>query len=124
MDQRNRTPGNEEGGSACASGQRAVALGGSVSQSVILTGDNNTVNFERTLIFLTSNLGSHGMMKELNPQFGFAGLEAERGEMSSRLTSIAMRAARRQFTPEFMNRIDAIVTYQPLSSESLAALLE
>src|ERR1700731_1023617 len=98
---------------------------GILDKATLRLGDNTTVNFERTLIFLTSNLGSHGMMKELSPKFGFEpGREATRGEMNSRLESIAIKAARRQFSPEFMNRIDAIVTYQPLSSESLAAILE
>jgi ATP-dependent Clp protease ATP-binding subunit ClpA len=98
---------------------------GILDKAALRLGDNNTVNFERTLIFLTSNLGSHGMMKELNPKFGFnSGVDPARGEVNSRLASIAMSAARRQFPPEFMNRIDAIVTYQPLSGESLAMILE
>jgi ATP-dependent Clp protease ATP-binding subunit ClpA len=98
---------------------------GVLDKAALRLGDNNTVNFERTLIFLTSNLGSQGIMKELNPKFGFrGGMEPTRDEMSSRLASIAMSAARRQFSPEFMNRIDAIVTYQPLSEESLAEILE
>src|SRR4051794_6725333 len=44
---------------------------GILDKATLRLGDNNTVNFEKTLIFLTSNLGAHAMMKQLNPAFGF-----------------------------------------------------
>ena len=44
---------------------------GVLDKAVLRLGDNTSVNFERSMIFLTSNLGAHGMRKELCPDFGF-----------------------------------------------------
>jgi ATP-dependent Clp protease ATP-binding subunit ClpA len=95
---------------------------GVLDKASLRLGDNNLVNFERSLIFLTSNLGAHGMMKELAPGFGF-GSERDKTLDTGRLESIAMAAVRRNFAPEFVNRIDAAVTYQPLSTDTLTAIL-
>jgi ATP-dependent Clp protease ATP-binding subunit ClpA len=98
---------------------------GILDKATLHLGDGTTVSFEKTLIFLTSNLGSQNMAKELNPGFGFESLQPrEHGGQKSKLEGIAMRAVRKQFSPEFVNRIDAVVTYQPLGSESLAAILD
>src|SRR6201746_2586171 len=45
---------------------------GVLDKATLRLGDNNTVNFERSLIFLTSNLGAHAMLKQLNPSFGLS----------------------------------------------------
>jgi ATP-dependent Clp protease ATP-binding subunit ClpA len=95
---------------------------GVLDKATLRLGDNNAVNFERTLIFLTSNLGAQGMMKELSPGFGFAA-ETNRTPASARLENITMAAVRRNFSPEFVNRIDASITYQPLSTETLTLIL-
>lgn len=95
---------------------------GVLDKASLRLGDNNLVNFERTLIFLTSNLGAHGMMKELAPGFGF-GCDRDKAVETNRLENIAMAAVRRNFAPEFVNRIDAAITYQPLSTDTLAAIL-
>ena len=98
---------------------------GILDKATLRLGDGTTVSFEKTLIFLTSNLGSHKMAKELNPGFGFESLQPrDHGSQKSKLEGIAMRAVRKQFSPEFVNRIDAVVTYQPLGSESLTAILD
>jgi CheY-like chemotaxis protein len=77
------------------------------------------------MIFLTSNLGAKEMMRELTPTFGFAGATAgNRSDTAAKLQGIALSAVRKRFSPEFVNRIDAIITYQPLGVESLAAILE
>jgi ATP-dependent Clp protease ATP-binding subunit ClpA len=96
---------------------------GVLDKATLRLGDNNVVNFERSLIFLTSNLGAHGMMKELAPGFGFAGDVKQPAQQAGRLENIAMAAVRRNFSPEFVNRIDATVTYQPLSTDTLSAIL-
>lgn len=97
---------------------------GILDKATLRLGDNNTVNFEKTLIFLTSNLGARAMMKELDPKFGFRSETVPNSnETSARLDTIAHAAARRQFTPEFMNRIDASITYVPLGQESLQVIL-
>lgn len=98
---------------------------GVLDKAVLRLGDNTTVNFERTLIFLTSNLGARGMANALNPVFGFARkMEQTQSEVSSKLSRIGMAAVRRKFTPEFVNRIDAVVTYQPLDQSAMEQILE
>ncbi|MGH9719936.1 MAG: response regulator, partial [Bryobacteraceae bacterium] len=88
-------------------------------------GDNTSVNFEKSAIFLTSNLGARDMMKEINPDFGFqAGVKRERVDLTDKLQHIALSAVRKRFSPEFVNRIDAVITYQPLDATSLTAILE
>src|SRR5438094_1871669 len=49
-----------------------VLLLGILDRGTLNLGDNTVVNFERTFIFLTSNLGAREMMKEVKPDFGFA----------------------------------------------------
>ena len=94
---------------------------GVLDKAVLRLGDNTTVNFERTMIFLTSNLGAEAMRKELAPDFGFeavvCGAEAATGPASRRrLEAIGMNAVKRKFSPEFVNRIDAVITYHPLEA--------
>jgi ATP-dependent Clp protease ATP-binding subunit ClpA len=95
---------------------------GVLDKASLRLGDNNVVCFERTLVFLTSNLGARGMMKEFAPAVGF--FPAQRGTPEpSRLEKIALAAVRKAFAPEFVNRLDACITYQPLSADSLATIL-
>ena len=98
---------------------------GILDRAILRLGDNTAVNFDKSLIFLTSNLGAREMMKELHPTYGFQpGEKRDPAELSSKLESIALAAVRRKFSPEFVNRIDAIVTYQPLDEESLNTILD
>jgi ATP-dependent Clp protease ATP-binding subunit ClpA len=98
---------------------------GILDKATLRLGDNTTVNFERSIIFLTSNLGAKEMGKQLQPDFGFeAVLTLEKSSERSRLQRIGMQAVRKTFPPEFVNRLDAIVTYQPLDAAALAAILE
>lgn len=98
---------------------------GVLDKAVLRLGDNTAVNFERTLIFMTSNLGARAMRRELHPDFGFAVMRPRHsGDMAKKLANIGMTAVRRQFSPEFINRIDAVITYQPLESSSLATILD
>ena len=98
---------------------------GILDRGVLRLGDNSTVNLEKSLIFFTSNLGSREMMKELNPYIGFqSALPKPRLDLANKLEGIALGAVRKRFSPEFVNRIDAIVTYQPLDTESLETILD
>jgi ATP-dependent Clp protease ATP-binding subunit ClpA len=98
---------------------------GVLDKAVLRLGDNTQVNFERTLIFMTSNLGASAMRREMNPDFGFATLvPAERRGLAKKLEGIGMGAVRRKFSPEFVNRIDAKLTYQPLKPEALRKILD
>jgi ATP-dependent Clp protease ATP-binding subunit ClpA/CheY-like chemotaxis protein len=99
---------------------------GVLDKGILRLGDNSTVNFEKSLVFLTSNLGAREMMREINPDFGFQSVRAgePRPDLTSKLQNIALVAVRKRFSPEFVNRIDCIITYQPLTPESLSAILD
>jgi CheY-like chemotaxis protein len=98
---------------------------GVLDKGILRLGDNSTVNFEKSLVFLTSNLGAREMMREINPEFGFQSVKgSERPDIAGKLQSIALVAVRKRFSPEFVNRIDCIITYQPLTTEALSAILD
>jgi ATP-dependent Clp protease ATP-binding subunit ClpA len=97
---------------------------GVLDKATLRLGDNTSVNFEKSIVFLTSNLGATAMMKRLERGVGFP-VEAPPVDTQSRaLESIALAAARRHFSPEFMNRIDSVVTYEPLQPQILRRILE
>src|SRR5579872_2030525 len=98
---------------------------GVLDKATLRLGDNTAVSFEKSLVFLTSNLGAREMLKEINPDFGFqAGMKKERVDLTGKLQAIGLAAVRKKFSPEFVNRIDAVITYQPLDAESLEAILD
>lgn len=98
---------------------------GVLDKGVLRLGDNSTVNFEKSLVFLTSNLGSREMMREINPEFGFQSARpVKRTDLTGKLQGIGLSAVRKRFSPEFINRIDCIITYQPLTVEALSTILD
>ncbi len=98
---------------------------GVLDKGILRLGDNATVNFERSLIFLTSNLGARSMMKEVQPDFGFeAGVPHPEDRVERKLERIGLQAVRRRFPPEFVNRIDRVITYQPLDDSALTKILD
>jgi len=98
---------------------------GVLDKGLLRLGDNSTVNFEKSLVFLTSNLGAREMIREINPDFGFQSVRpTDRDNLTSKLQAIALVAVRKRFSPEFVNRIDCIITYQPLTAESLSTILD
>jgi ATP-dependent Clp protease ATP-binding subunit ClpA len=103
----------------------ARLLLGILDKALLRLGDNTEVNFENTFIFFTSNLGAHEMTKEIGPGLGF---RSERppdwSEVSQRLEQIALAAVRKMYSPEFVNRIDAVITYQPLDEEAMKKILD
>ena len=103
----------------------ARLLLGILDKATLRLGDNTVVNFEKTLIFLTSNLGAADMSKQLHPDFGFSSFlpHPEVGQ-APKLENIGSQAARKSFSPEFINRLDGIITYQPLSDDALTAILD
>ncbi|HLL97647.1 MAG TPA: ATP-dependent Clp protease ATP-binding subunit, partial [Rubrobacteraceae bacterium] len=68
-----------------------------------------TVNFENTVIVMTSNVGSQHLVSER--QFGFTGRDGVDFRETERR---AREALERTFRPEFLNRIDEIIVFQPL----------
>src|SRR6266478_2397650 len=104
---------------------------GILDKATLTLGDNRRVDFSRTLIFMTSNLGAAEMGSILRPNLGFAASEIEKlhgtGQMdegtSEKISRAGVEAARRKFTPEFMNRIDKVVVFKPLGQPELRKIL-
>lgn len=99
---------------------------GILDKGTLSLGDNNKVNFERTLVFMTSNLGARELERELRPTMGLgaAAGPVNPAEILDRIEDLSKAAARRFFAPEFMNRLDGILTYRPLSPEHVEKILE
>jgi ActR/RegA family two-component response regulator/energy-coupling factor transporter ATP-binding protein EcfA2 len=98
---------------------------GILDKGILRLGDNSVVDFEKSLIFFTSNLGAREMLKEINPDIGFQSSSPRpRADLTTKLESIALGAVRKRFSPEFVNRIDAVVTYQPLDADSIETILD
>ncbi|HYK59591.1 MAG TPA: AAA family ATPase [Bryobacteraceae bacterium] len=105
---------------------------GILDKATLTLGDNRKVDFSRALIFMTSNLGATEMTSLLNPRMGFSAGEARENvaagvfddKLSGKIARSGVEAARRKFTPEFINRLDKIVTFQPLGTEQLKKILD
>src|SRR6266478_4548818 len=73
---------------------------GVLDKATLRLGDNTAVNFEKSLVFLTSNLGAREMLKEINPDFGFqAGMKKEKADLTGKLQSIGLPPPRHQPSP-------------------------
>jgi ATP-dependent Clp protease ATP-binding subunit ClpB len=104
---------------------------GVLDKATLTLGDNRRVDFSKAMIFMTSNLGASEMGSLLRPNVGFATSEVERrraiGEsdeaLDAKITRAGVEAARRKFTPEFMNRIDKVVVFRSLGSVELGKIL-
>jgi len=104
---------------------------GILDKATLTLGDSRRVDFSRALIFMTSNLGAAEMEGLLRPNLGFAAGEVERqraaGEtdeqLNGKMARTGVEAARRKFTPEFLNRIDKTVVFRPLGQTELRQIL-
>ena len=104
---------------------------GILDKATLTLGDNRRVDFSRAMIFMTSNLGAAEMGSILRPNLGFAAGEAERfntletvdGKLMDKISRAGVEAARRNFLPEFMNRIDRTVVFRPLGQAALRRIL-
>src|SRR5690242_14968353 len=89
---------------------------GIMDKGVLTLGDNRKVDFSSTMVFLTSNLGATEMSSLVSPKLGFhVGSFADDGgtaQLSARISGAGIAAARRKFTPEFINRLDKIVVFK------------
>jgi ATP-dependent Clp protease ATP-binding subunit ClpB len=104
---------------------------GILDKAALTLGDNRPVDFSRCMIFLTGNLGAAEMSSMLNPKLGFAASEVERehqaghltGDTKDKISKTGLEAARKRFTPEFMNRLDKVVVFRPLGDAELRQIL-
>ena len=97
---------------------------GILDKASLTLGDNRRVDFARTLIFLTSNLGAREIETLIRPRLGFAPVHAAANETGTgKISHAGVDAARRNFSPEFMNRLDKIVVFRPLGQGELRNIL-
>jgi ATP-dependent Clp protease ATP-binding subunit ClpA len=103
---------------------------GILDKATLTLGDNRRVDFSRAMIFMTSNLGASEMNSLLTPKLGFGAQngQAKQDVMDEKTTAKISRtgveAARRKFTPEFINRLDKIVVFKPLGESELRRILD
>ncbi len=105
---------------------------GILDKATLTLGDNRKVDFSRALIFMTSNLGATEMGSLMNPRLGFASVVHEPQKsmlaldqkLNQKIARSGVEAARRKFTPEFMNRLDKIVVFRTLGEPELRRVLD
>jgi ATP-dependent Clp protease ATP-binding subunit ClpB len=103
---------------------------GILDKATLTLGDNRRVDFSRAMIFMTSNLGAGEMSNLLSPKLGFQVTPANPKtvaldeRLAGRVTQAGIEAARRKFTPEFINRLDKIVVFRPLGEPELRKILD
>jgi ATP-dependent Clp protease ATP-binding subunit ClpB len=101
---------------------------GILDKATLTLGDNRRVDFSRTIVVMTSNLGAREMSELIDGGIGFASAQKHRGtddtEVDRKMYRAAIDAARRKFSPEFMNRIDKVVVFRSLRDEHIRQILE
>src|SRR5258705_5976548 len=92
-------------------------------KATLTLGDNRRVDFSQTIVIMTSNLGAREMSELICGGIGFAPAQGASNHgstgMDEKISRTAVEAARRKFSPEFMNRIDAVVVFQSLTEDHL-----
>lgn len=101
---------------------------GILDKGVLTLGDNRKVDFSSAMVFLTSNLGAAEMSSLLSPRLGFCVPSLEdtgrNAKLSAQMSRTGIAAARRKFTPEFINRLDKIVVFKSLGNEELRRIVD
>ncbi|MGA8285162.1 MAG: AAA family ATPase, partial [Candidatus Sulfotelmatobacter sp.] len=98
---------------------------GILDKATLTLGDNRRVDLSQCIIILTSNLGASEMTNLIDGGLGFAPKVVEvDNNFDDKIQRTAVEAARRKFTPEFMNRIDKTVVFKTLRDEHLAQILD
>ncbi len=101
---------------------------GILDKATLTLGDNRRVDFSKTMVVLTSNLGAREMSELISGGIGFAPAKGAKNpndtEVDQKIYRTAVEAARRKFSPEFMNRIDKVVVFRSLKEHHLRQILE
>ncbi len=101
---------------------------GILDKATLTLGDNRTVDFSNTIVIMTSNLGAREMSDMISGGIGFAPVSASKNpedtELDTKIYRTALEAAKRKFSPEFMNRIDKVVVFRSLKERHLRKILE
>jgi ATP-dependent Clp protease ATP-binding subunit ClpA len=93
---------------------------GILDKGVITTGRNERVDLTKSIVVMTSNEGSAKMNQALEGGMGFGGMT---GANTHEINSIGLAAVRHKFSPEFVNRLDKIVTFNSLSKANITKVL-
>src|SRR5882672_8903752 len=100
---------------------------GILDKATLTLGDNRRVDFSRAIVIMTSNLGAREMSELISGGIGFAPANLttnSSSEVNHKIFHTAVEAARRQFSPEFMNRINKVVVFRGLQGHDLRQILE
>jgi ATP-dependent Clp protease ATP-binding subunit ClpA len=98
---------------------------GMLDKATLTLGDNRRVDLSQTVIFMTSNLGGGDITELMAGGYGFiASDDKPRNNLDQKVERTAVEAARRKFSPEFMNRLDKVVVFHPLHRKQLEQVLD
>jgi ATP-dependent Clp protease ATP-binding subunit ClpB len=98
---------------------------GILDKATLTLGDNRRVDLSQTVIFLTSNLGGGEITELMHGGMGFVQpTDKPDAGLDQKVERTAVEAARRKFSPEFMNRLDKVVVFHPLRREQLEEVLD
>jgi ATP-dependent Clp protease ATP-binding subunit ClpB len=98
---------------------------GILDKATLTLGDNCRVDLSQTMIFLTSNLGGGEITKLMTGGMGFAQPKDKlEDKLDVKVERTAQEAAKKKFSPEFMNRLDKVVVFHQLREEQLVQILE
>ncbi|MGH8650390.1 MAG: AAA family ATPase, partial [Burkholderiales bacterium] len=98
---------------------------GMLDKATLTLGDNRRVDLSQTMIFMTSNLGGGEITELMTGGMGFVQPTDKPADgLDQKVERTAAEAARRKFSPEFMNRLDKVVVFHPLRPEQLEEILE
>ncbi len=98
---------------------------GVLDKATLTLGDNRRVDLSQTIIFMTSNLGGAEITQLIAGGLGFVELaHTTKHELDSKVDRTATEAAKRKFSPEFMNRIDKMVVFHTQGPEQLERILD
>jgi len=98
---------------------------GILDKATLTLGDNRRVDLSATMIFLTSNLGGGEITELMTGGMGFVQpSDKTEDKLDVKVERTAQEAAKKKFSPEFMNRLDKVVVFHPLHSEQLEQILE
>ncbi len=98
---------------------------GILDKATLTLGDNRRVDLSQCVIVMTSNLGAGEMNELIHGSMGFAKPQAQLdAKIDEKINRTAVEAARRKFSPEFMNRIDKVVVFNMLKPAHLEQILE
>jgi ATP-dependent Clp protease ATP-binding subunit ClpB len=98
---------------------------GILDKATLTLGDNRRVDLSQTVIFLTSNLGGGEISELMQGGMGFIQpTDKPAAGLDQKVERAAVEAARRKFSPEFMNRLDKVVVFHPLQRKQLEQVLD